>query len=58
MERVPKLVETRLGTVLRSFYLIPLLLHAAAGDPKRGHFGALRWLLAEGPDVLAKVLKR
>lgn len=37
--------------------LIPLLLHAAAGDPKRGHFGALRWLLAEGPDVLAKVLK-
>lgn len=37
--------------------LIPLLLHAAAGDPKRGHFGALRWLLAEGPDQLAKVLK-
>lgn len=37
--------------------LILLLLHAAAGDPKRGHFGALRWLLAEGPDVLAKVLK-
>lgn len=37
--------------------LIPLLLHAAAGDPKRGHFGALRWLLAEGPDGLAKVLK-
>lgn len=37
--------------------LIPLLLHAAAGDPKRGHFGALRWLLAEGPDILAKVLK-
>jgi type IV secretion system protein VirD4 len=37
--------------------LIPLLLHAAAGDPKRGHFGALRWLLSEGPDGLAKVLK-
>jgi type IV secretory pathway TraG/TraD family ATPase VirD4 len=37
--------------------LIPLLLHAAAGDPKRGHFGALRWLLAEGPDGLAKELK-
>lgn len=37
--------------------LIPLLLHAAAGDPRRGHFGALRWLLAEGPDALTKVLK-
>lgn len=37
--------------------LTPLLLHAAAGDPKRGHFGALRWLLAEGPKELAKVLE-
>lgn len=37
--------------------LIPLLLHAAAGDPRRGHFGALRWLLAEGPDALTTVLK-
>ncbi len=36
--------------------LIPLLLHAAASDPKYGHFGALRWLLLEGPDRLAKVL--
>jgi len=36
--------------------LIPLLLHAAAGDPRRGHFGALRWLLLEGPDELAKIL--
>ncbi len=38
--------------------LIPLLMHAAASDPKYGHFGALRWLLLEGPDRLAKVLYR
>lgn len=38
--------------------LIPLLLHAAAGDPEQGHFGALRWLLLQGPDKLAKVLER
>ena len=38
--------------------LIPLLLHAAAGDPEQGHFGALRWLLLQGPDSLAKVLRR
>ena len=38
--------------------LIPLILHAAAGDPKYGHFGALRWLLLQGPDRLAKVLNR
>ncbi len=38
--------------------LIPLLLHAAAGDPQYGHFGALRWLLLHGPDRLAKVLER
>jgi type IV secretory pathway TraG/TraD family ATPase VirD4 len=38
--------------------LIPLLMHAAASDPKFGHFGALRWLLLQGPDRLAKVLYR
>ncbi len=38
--------------------LIPLLLHAAAGEPEQGHFGALRWLLLQGPDSLAKVLRR
>ena len=36
--------------------LIPLILHAAAGEPEHGHFGALRWLLLKGPDSLAKVL--
>lgn len=36
--------------------LIPLLLHAAAGDPQFGHFGAIRWLLLKGPDRLAKML--
>ena len=38
--------------------LIPLLLHAAAGDPQYGHFGALRWLLLQGPDRLARVLEQ
>ncbi len=38
--------------------LIPLIMHAAAGDPEHGHFGALRWLLLKGPDALAKVLYR
>jgi type IV secretory pathway TraG/TraD family ATPase VirD4 len=38
--------------------LISLLLHAAAGDPKRGHFGALRWLLAQGTTELGIVLKQ
>src|SRR3984885_13913737 len=38
--------------------LIPLILHAAAGEPQHGHFGALRWLLLKGPDALAKVLYR
>lgn len=37
--------------------LIPLILHAAAGPPEYGHFGALRWLLLKGPDRLAKVLR-
>lgn len=37
--------------------LIPLILHAAAGDPQYGHFGALRWLLLTGPDRLARVLR-
>lgn len=37
--------------------LVPLILHAAAGPPEYGHFGALRWLLLTGPDRLAKVLK-
>ncbi|MBU6455624.1 MAG: type IV secretory system conjugative DNA transfer family protein [Cyanobacteria bacterium REEB67] len=36
--------------------LIPLILHAAAGEPEHGHFGALRWLLLKGPDRLAQVL--
>lgn len=36
--------------------LIPLLLHAAAGDPKYGHFGALRWFLLQGPDRVAKAM--
>jgi len=36
--------------------LIPLILHAAAGEPEQGHFGALRWLLLKGPDQLAGVL--
>lgn len=36
--------------------LIPLLMHAAASEPEQGHFGALRWLLLQGPDRLAKVL--
>jgi type IV secretory pathway TraG/TraD family ATPase VirD4 len=38
--------------------LIPLILHAAASDPRYGHFGSLRWLLLQGPDRLAKVLHR
>jgi type IV secretory pathway TraG/TraD family ATPase VirD4 len=38
--------------------LIPLILHAAAGEPEHGHFGALRWLLLKGPDRLAEVLYR
>lgn len=38
--------------------LIPLILHAAAGDPAHGHFGALRWLLLKGPDRLAEILYR
>lgn len=37
--------------------LIPLLLHAAAGDPKFGHFGALRWFLLKGPDQVASEMK-
>lgn len=38
--------------------LIPLILHAAAGEPQFGHFGALRWLLLQGPDRLAQILRR
>lgn len=38
--------------------LIPLILHAAAGEPERGHFGALRWLLLKGPDKVAEILYR
>ncbi|HNB20838.1 MAG TPA: type IV secretory system conjugative DNA transfer family protein [Candidatus Obscuribacter sp.] len=38
--------------------LIPLILHAASGEPKYGHFGALRWLLLQGPDRLADILYR
>lgn len=37
--------------------LVPLILHAAAGDPRYGHFGALRWQLLTGPDPLGKVLR-
>lgn len=36
--------------------LIPLILHAAAGEPEQGHFGALRWLLLKGPDRLAEIV--
>lgn len=36
--------------------LVSLILHAAVIDPERGHFGALRWMLLEGPDKLAKIL--
>lgn len=38
--------------------LTPLLLHAAASEPQQGHFGALRWLLLQGPDRLRKILDR
>ena len=38
--------------------LTPLLLHAAASEPQHGHFGALRWLLLQGPDRLRKILDR
>jgi type IV secretory pathway TraG/TraD family ATPase VirD4 len=38
--------------------LIPLILHAAAGEPQFGHFGALRWLILQGPDKLSQILKR
>ena len=38
--------------------LIPLILHAAAGEPQFGHFGALRWLVLQGPDKLAQILRR
>ena len=38
--------------------LTPLLLHAAASEPEHGHFGALRWLLLQGPDRLRKILYR
>lgn len=38
--------------------LIPLILHAAAGDPQFGHFGALRWLILQGPDRLSQILRR
>ena len=38
--------------------LIPLILHAAASEPRHGHFGALRWLLLKGPDALSEVLYR
>lgn len=38
--------------------LIPLILHAAASEPQHGHFGALRWLLLQGPDRLAQILYR
>lgn len=37
--------------------LTPLILHAAACDPEQGHFGALRWLVLQGPDRLRKVLE-
>ena len=36
--------------------LIPLILHAAATDPKYGHFGALRWLLLSGVKRLRQTL--
>lgn len=38
--------------------LTPLLLHAAASEPQFGHFGAMRWLLLQGPDRLQQILYR
>jgi type IV secretion system protein VirD4 len=38
--------------------LTPLILHAAASDPQYGHFGALRWLLLQGPDRVAQIMAR
>lgn len=37
--------------------LIPLILHAAAADPKFGHFGAIRWLLLSGIAKLRQVMR-
>lgn len=37
--------------------LMPLILHAAAGDPQHGHFGALRWLLLSGIERVQEVIK-
>ena len=38
--------------------LIPLIMHAAAGDPEYGHMGAIRWLLLAGIDKVRKALSR
>lgn len=37
--------------------LLPLILHAAATEPKYGHFGAIRWLLLSGITKLKQVIK-
>lgn len=37
--------------------LMSLILHAAATDPKYGHFGALRWLVLSGVKNVSRVLQ-
>jgi type IV secretory pathway TraG/TraD family ATPase VirD4 len=37
--------------------LMALILHTAAGDPKYGHFGALRWLLLSGVSNISKIMR-
>lgn len=50
--------ESKTWSDSEKLLLTPLLLHAAASEPKYGHFGALRWLLLQGPDRLRKILDR
>ncbi len=38
--------------------LVSLILHAAASEPKKGHIGALRWLLLSGIGKVRKELAR
>jgi type IV secretion system protein VirD4 len=38
--------------------LMALILHAAAGDPERGHIGALRWLLLSGVNKVRQEMGR
>lgn len=50
--------ESKTWSDSEKLLLTPLLLHAAASEPQHGHFGALRWLLLQGPDRLRKILDR